>query len=143
MGRSKWCPAEFLLAHSLNKRIFAAVIEPTSFDGLPIEMTAEWQIVDLAADNQNIVSACAYRRATAVPRSPSRQTVSNGWRSAQAGWHRRTQFSLAPQRKPGRTPYRGLRRLEAHQAGNFFGCEAIRRRGDDRLAEWRTQRRRV
>lgn len=46
---SKWCLAEFLLAKSLNKRIFAAVISPTPFTDLPTEMTAEWQLVDLTA----------------------------------------------------------------------------------------------
>jgi hypothetical protein len=48
-AKSKWCLAEFLLAKSLNKRIFAAIVEPTSFETMPIEMTAEWQIVDLTA----------------------------------------------------------------------------------------------
>jgi hypothetical protein len=38
---SKWCLAEFLLAKSLNKRIFAAVVEPTPFESMPIEMTAD------------------------------------------------------------------------------------------------------
>ena len=46
---SKWCLAEFLLAKNLNKRIFAAIVQPTSFDAMPVEMTAEWQVVDLTA----------------------------------------------------------------------------------------------
>ncbi|MEZ5818909.1 MAG: toll/interleukin-1 receptor domain-containing protein, partial [Hyphomicrobiaceae bacterium] len=46
-ARSKWCLAEFLLAKSLNKRIFAAIVAPTPFADLPVEMTAEWQLVDL------------------------------------------------------------------------------------------------
>jgi hypothetical protein len=44
---SKWCLAEFLLAKSLNKRVFAVIVEPTPFSELPTEMTAEWQITDL------------------------------------------------------------------------------------------------
>ena len=58
-AKSKWCLAEFLLAKSLNKRIFAAVVEPTSFEMMPIEMTAEWQIVDLISgdrDNRFVVT---------------------------------------------------------------------------------------
>jgi len=46
---SKWCLAEFLLAKSLNKPIFAAIVEPTDHDAIPTEMTAEWQMVDLTA----------------------------------------------------------------------------------------------
>jgi hypothetical protein len=46
---SKCCLAEFLLAKSLNKRVFAVIFEPTSFSELPTEMTAEWQITDLTA----------------------------------------------------------------------------------------------
>jgi hypothetical protein len=37
---SKWCLAEFLLANSLNKRIFAVIVEPTPFSAMPVEMTA-------------------------------------------------------------------------------------------------------
>src|SRR5262245_51997872 len=44
---SKWCLAEFLLAKNLNKRIFAVIVRSTSFEAMPIEMTAEWQVVDL------------------------------------------------------------------------------------------------
>jgi hypothetical protein len=40
---SKWCLAEFLLAKSLNKRIFAVIVQPTAFAELPTEMTSEWQ----------------------------------------------------------------------------------------------------
>jgi hypothetical protein len=39
---SKWCLAEFLLAKSLNKRVFAVIVEPTQFSELPTEITAEW-----------------------------------------------------------------------------------------------------
>src|SRR5262245_8727871 len=44
---SKWCLAEFLLAKNLNKRVFGVIVEPTPFDDLPTELTAEWQLVDL------------------------------------------------------------------------------------------------
>lgn len=46
---SKWCLAEFLLAKSLNKRIFAAIVAPTLYTELPSEMTTEWQLIDLTA----------------------------------------------------------------------------------------------
>ena len=50
---SKWCLAEFLLAKSLNKRVFAVIVEPTPFSELPTEMTAEWQITDLTAGKRD------------------------------------------------------------------------------------------
>ncbi len=53
---SKWCLAEFLLAKSLNKRVFAVIVEPTPFSSLPTEMTAEWQITDLAAGKRDYTS---------------------------------------------------------------------------------------
>jgi hypothetical protein len=50
---SKWCLAGFLLAKSLNNRIFAVIVWPTPFSELPTEMTAEWQINDLTAGSLN------------------------------------------------------------------------------------------
>src|SRR5690242_5144511 len=50
---SKWCLAEFLLARNLNKRIFGLIIEPTPLAELPVEMIAEWQLVDLTAGRRD------------------------------------------------------------------------------------------
>lgn len=50
---SKWCLAEFLLAKNLNKRIFGMIVEPTPLSDLPVEMTAEWQLVDLTAGKRD------------------------------------------------------------------------------------------
>jgi len=50
---SKWCLAEFLLAKSLNKRVFGAIVAPTSMSAMPIEMIAEWQMVDLTAGERD------------------------------------------------------------------------------------------
>jgi TIR domain len=36
--RSSWCRTEFLLAQTLNKRIFAVIVEPTPFSDLPTEI---------------------------------------------------------------------------------------------------------
>jgi hypothetical protein len=46
---SNWCLAEFLLAKQLNKRVFGAIVEPTPFETIPVEMSGEWQVVDLIA----------------------------------------------------------------------------------------------
>src|SRR5262245_38133485 len=50
---SKWCLAEFLLAKNLNKRIFGVIVELTPLSDLPVEMTAEWQLVDLTAGRRD------------------------------------------------------------------------------------------
>src|SRR5688500_3891872 len=45
---SAWCLAEFHLANLLGKPIFGVSIERIPLDALPRELTAEWQICDLA-----------------------------------------------------------------------------------------------
>ena len=50
---SKWCFAEFVLAKNLSKRIFGVIVEPTPLGDLPVEMTAEWQLVDLTAGKRD------------------------------------------------------------------------------------------
>jgi hypothetical protein len=49
---SKWCLAEFLLAKQLGKTIFGVIVEPTSIETLPKEMTAEWQLCDLISGEE-------------------------------------------------------------------------------------------
>ena len=45
---SGWCTKEYALARGLNKKLFAALIDPTRTIGsLPEELTGVWQIVDL------------------------------------------------------------------------------------------------
>jgi WD40 repeat protein len=122
---SKWCLAEFLLAKNLNKRIFAAIVQPTPFEAMPIEMTAEWQIVDLTAGARD------YKTTVTLP--PGNATASVAYGSD--GLHRlRTglmeagldarYFAWPPENDPDRSPYPGLRPLEAEDAGIFFGREA-------------------
>ena len=54
-ARSKWCTAEFLLAKSLNKRIFGAILKPVELSELPPELTSEWQLSHLAGDGPKSV----------------------------------------------------------------------------------------
>jgi hypothetical protein len=45
---SGWCTKEYALARGLNKKLFAALTDPTRTIGsLPQELTGVWQIVDL------------------------------------------------------------------------------------------------
>ena len=45
---SRWCQTEFLVADQLGKKIFPVFIRPTSFDELPLEIKAKFQIVDIS-----------------------------------------------------------------------------------------------
>ncbi|MFD1691460.1 toll/interleukin-1 receptor domain-containing protein [Azotobacter chroococcum] len=60
-AKSKWCLAEFLLAKSLNKRIFGVVIKSVAFGELPTEMTAEWQLCHLVGLGATETIACLHR----------------------------------------------------------------------------------
>ena len=45
---SGWCPKEYELARGLNKKLFAALIDPgKTIADLPPALTGDWQIVDL------------------------------------------------------------------------------------------------
>src|SRR5208282_3882878 len=47
---SGWCLREYLLARGLNKKLFAALIDPKqSIEPLPPELTGVWQVVNLVA----------------------------------------------------------------------------------------------
>src|SRR5262249_11535802 len=121
---SKWCLAEFLLAKSLNKRVFAVIVEPTSFSELPTEMTTEWQITDLTAGARNY-------HATVVLPGGKTTDVALGIEGLDRLRIGLVQFGLDPKyfawppaNDPNRPPYRGLSPLEADDAGIFFGREA-------------------
>jgi hypothetical protein len=122
---SKWCLAEFLLAKSLNKRILGVLVEPTPLADLPTELTAEWQRADLTAGARD------YQVAVTLP--PLQEKVAVAFAThgldrvrtslRQAGLDARF-FAWPPDHDPSRSPYRGLRPLEAEDAGIFFGREA-------------------
>jgi formylglycine-generating enzyme required for sulfatase activity len=119
---SKWCLAEFLLAKNLNKRIFGVTVEPTPLADLPVEMTAEWQLVDLTAGKRD--------HKTAVTPPPGHETFTVAFAKIgldrlriglmQAGLDPRY-FVWPPESDLERAPYRGLQPLDAEDAGIFFG----------------------
>ncbi len=122
---SKWCLAEFLLAKSLNKRIFALIVEPTPFESLPVELTEEWQVADLTAGTRD------YSATVTLPPGDKTATVafcSEGLNRLRIGLMQAgidaSHFDWPPANDPNRSPYRGLKPLEADDAGIFFGRDA-------------------
>src|SRR6516165_5419989 len=121
---SKWCLAEFLLAKSLNKRIFGVIVEPTPFSELPTEMTAEWQITDLTAGPRDFhvtVTLPGGKTADVALGTEGLDRLHIGL--VQSGLDPK-HFTWPPANDPDRPPYRGLLPLEAADAGIFFGREA-------------------
>jgi TIR domain len=121
---SKWCLAEFLLAKSLNKWVFAVIVEPTPFSELPTEMTAEWQITDLTTGARD------YHATVTLPDGTTTDVAlgTEGLDRLRIGLVQSgldpKHFDWPPANDPDRSPYRGLLPLEADDAGIFFGREA-------------------
>ena len=121
---SNWCLREFHLARRLNKRMFGVLIEDTPLADLPREMTANWQVVNLAAGADHEM-----RRAVLPDGSEAHVTFSaSGLKRLRAGLAKAGLdprfFAWPPETEPERAPYRGLKALEAEDAGIFFGREA-------------------
>jgi hypothetical protein len=121
---SKWCLAEFLLAKQLNKPIFGVIIDPTPFADIPTEMTAEWQLVDLTAGTLDHVVTVTFPRGagTATGAFASEGLTRLRIGLLQTGLDPKF-FKWPPDHDPNRAPYRGLKPLEADDAGIFFGRE--------------------
>ena len=122
---SKWCLAEFLLAKQLGKTIFGVLVEPTSIDTLPTEMTAEWQLCDLVSGAER--QTFQVFRDQIVP--PTRVSLAGaGLASLKQGLQNAgldpAFFPWPPPTDPDRLPYRGLKALDADDAAVFFGREA-------------------
>ena len=121
---SRWCNNEFNLARRLNKRLFGALIEDIPLAKLPPDLTGTWQIVDLASGRDHRMFRVV------LPRTHDEQHVTfsreglSRLRSglAKSGIEPRF-FAWPPEKEPKRAPYRGLKPLEAEDAGIFFGRE--------------------
>ncbi|MCP4385313.1 MAG: TIR domain-containing protein [Hyphomicrobiales bacterium] len=121
---SAWCLKEFHLAAKLNKRMFGVLVEDVAIDTLPPEVTATWQLVDLAAGSDHEMF-----RAALPDGSEAHVTFSKaGLARLKAGLTRAGLdarfFAWPPADEPDRPPYRGLKPLEAEDTGIFFGREA-------------------
>jgi WD40 repeat protein len=132
---SGWCLKEYALARGLNKKLFAALIDPSvTIASLPTELSGVWQIVDLA-HGQNLR---LFR--TQAPGSDDERHV--GYSESgllrlkrglqKAGLDARF-FAWPPEGEPDRAPYRGLKPQEAADVGIFFGRDAPIVEAVDRL----------
>jgi len=122
---SGWCLKEFHLAHRLNKRLFGVLIEDLPVDKLPEELAGTWQIVRLAAGRDHVmlraVLPVTHEEAHVTFSAEGLQRLKHGLE--EAGLDAKY-FAWPPPDDPIRPPYRGLRPLEAEDAGIFFGRDA-------------------
>jgi formylglycine-generating enzyme required for sulfatase activity len=122
---SDWCIKEFHLAHRLNKRLFSLLIEDLAVADLPAHLTGTWQIVQLAAGRDHVMP----RAVLPVTHEEVHVTFSaEGLQRLKLGLEQAgldpKHFAWPPASDPNRPPYRGLRPLEAEDAGIFFGRDA-------------------
>ncbi|MCG6877207.1 MAG: TIR domain-containing protein, partial [Betaproteobacteria bacterium] len=136
--RSRWCLAEFLLAKQLGKAIFGVMIAPAPIEQLPEEMTSEWQLCDLVQGSEQ--RTYFVQQAPHVPRTEIR-FARVGLDRLRIGLQRAgldpSTFPWPPPGDPDRSPYPGLRALEAEDAAMLFGRDAMIVRGLDQLRRTR------
>ena len=122
---SGWCLKEFHLANGLNKQLFAVLIEDLPLDKLPEELAGTWQIVRLAAGRDHVmlraVLPVTHEEAHVAFSAEGLQRLKHGLEEAGLDPE---YFAWPPPSDPNRPPYRGLRPLEAEDAGIFFGRDA-------------------
>jgi formylglycine-generating enzyme required for sulfatase activity len=123
---SRWCMNELTLARRLNKRLFGVLVEEgLSLADLPYDVTSTWQLVNLATGRDHR----QFRVILPITGEEVHVTYSReGLARLKAGLQRAglhaSYFEWPPETDPKRAPYRGLKPLEADDAGIFFGREA-------------------
>jgi formylglycine-generating enzyme required for sulfatase activity len=122
---SRWCQKEFNLAHRLNKRLFGVLIEDMAVADLPSDLAENWQLIRLASGRDHVmlraVVPISHEEVHVTFSAEGLQRLRRGLE--QAGLDPK-HFTWPPADDPNRPPYRGLRPLEAEDAGIFFGRDA-------------------
>jgi formylglycine-generating enzyme required for sulfatase activity len=122
---SAWCRKELNLSHRLNKRLFGVLIEDLPVNELPDDITDTWQIVRLAAGRDHVmlraILPVTHEEAHITFSAEGLQRLKHGLE--EAGLDAKY-FAWPPENDPNRPPYRGLRPLEAEDAGVYFGRDA-------------------
>ena len=131
---SGWCRKEHTLAAGLDKTLFAVLIDPNlTLADIPPELKGSWQVVPLTGGELSVFR-------TSLPGSLEERHIP----FSRDGLHRLKRglekagldpkfFAWPPKGEPGRAPYRGLKPLEAEDAGIFFGRDAPIIEAIDRL----------
>jgi formylglycine-generating enzyme required for sulfatase activity len=120
---SGWCRKEYELARGLNKPLLAVIITlDLKIADLPPEFTGVWQVIDLAGGQDLQLFP------TKLPGSYEERHIAfsiSGLVRLQRGLVKAGLdpkfFAWPPDGDPKRVPYRGLKSLEAEDAGVFFG----------------------
>ncbi len=122
---SGWCHKELSLAQKLGKRLFGVLIETFEPAELPAELSDTWQVVDLASGRDHQMFRVTLPRTHEECHVTfSREGLKRLRRGlVNAGLDPRF-FEWPPETDQDRPPYRGLRPLEADDAGIFFGRDA-------------------
>ena len=138
--QSNWCQEELNLARRMSKRLCGVLIEDLPKELLPQTLTTEWQVVSVHTGCDR-VPLSAVLPVTHEPVSVpfSLEGLSRlKWGLEQAGVDPRF-FAWPPPHDPDRSPYRGLRSLEADDAGVLFGRDAQIIEVLDKLRSMRAQ----
>jgi formylglycine-generating enzyme required for sulfatase activity len=119
---SIWCRRELNLAHRLNKRLFGVLVEDLATAAVPKDLAETWQLVNLASGRDHIQFTAkipiTQQEVFVTFSAEGLQRLKGGLE--QAGLAPKY-FAWPPPEDPKRPPYRGLRPLEAEDAGIFFG----------------------
>ena len=132
---SDWCLKEYTVARRLNKKLFAVLVDPAKkIKDLPAALTDTWQVIDLAGGQDMQLFRAV------LPGSHEEKHVGfsgDGLTRLKRGLQKAGLdprfFAWPPVNEPGRVPYRGLKPLEAADAGIFFGRDAPIVEATDRL----------
>jgi formylglycine-generating enzyme required for sulfatase activity len=132
--QSEWCRRELALAHHLNKQLFGVLVDDLPTEQIPKDLAESWQLVRLGSGRDHLV----LRVILPVTHEEMHVTFSEeGLHRLKAGLEQAgldpKHFPWPPENDPRRAPYRGLRPLEADDAGIFFGRDAPVIEGLDRL----------
>lgn len=121
---SEWCLREFHLASKMSKQVFPLLIDDIPIKKLPADLTRNVQIVNLAAGDDHK----PFRAKHPETGQEAHVTFSqNGLKRLKAGLQKAGLdprfFTWPPADDPYRQPWRGLKPMEAADAGIFYGRE--------------------
>jgi hypothetical protein len=122
---SSSCRKELSAALRLNKRMFGVLIEDLEIADAPEELASQWQLVRLATGRDGVVHRVVlpitHEEHEVTFSAEGLQRLKHGLE--QAGLNARY-FAWPPAHDPTRSPYPGLKALEADDAGIFFGRDS-------------------